>query len=367
MALVLLSILVSAGLMSGLAALLLVAQRYLVNYGEVTIDVNRGSRRFSLTGGDTLLMSLKTEGIYIPSACGGKGTCAYCKVKIVQGGPPMGPTEQPLLTGEEVLQNIRISCQCKVRNDLAVEIPEQLLFVKAYRGVVEKIRDLTHDIKELRIRLTDPETIEFEPGQYVQLEAPAYAGNPEPVFRAYSVSSPPSDSGYVELIVRLTPGGICTTWVFEHLKEGDEVDLTGPYGDFKLTDSDREMIWIAGGSGMAPLWSIVRYMQINGISRPTKYFFGAVNPDDLFLVEELKQISKDNDWFEFIPALSGDLAEGQWQGQTGLITEVLDRHFQPGRDCEAYLCGGPGMIDAAIAVLKNNGLKDDRIFYDKFA
>ncbi len=367
MTLVLLSIGVTAGLMSVFAALLLVAQKYLVNYGRVTIDVNRGSRRLDLTGGDTLLMSLRAEEIYIPSACGGKGTCAYCKVKIVEGGPPMGPTEIPLLTDEEVEQNIRISCQCKVRNDLAIEIPAQLLDVKAYRGVVEKIRDLTHDIKELRIKLTDPETIDFQPGQYVQLEAPAHSGNPEPVFRAYSVSSSPTDSGYVELIIRLAPGGICTTWVFEHLNQGDEVDLTGPYGDFKLTDTDREMVWIAGGSGMAPFWSIVRYMQTNGISRPTKYFFGAVNPDDLFLAEELEQIAAGCDWFEFIPALSGDLAEGQWSGQTGLITEVLEREVPHDRDYEAYLCGGPGMIDAAIAVLKNNGLKDDRIYFDKFA
>ena len=367
MTLVLLSIGVTAGLMSVFAALLLVAQRYLVNYGRVAIDVNRGEQRLELTGGDTLLMSLRGQGIYIPSACGGKGTCAYCKVKIVDGGPPMGPAELPLLTDEEVADNVRISCQCKVRNDLAIEIPEQLLFVKAYRGVVEKIRDLTHDIKELRIRLTDPETIDFAPGQYVQLEAPAYSGNPEAVFRAYSVSSQPADSGYIELIIRLTPGGICTTWVFEHLKEGVEVDMTGPYGDFELSDSGRQMVWIAGGSGMAPFWSIVRYMQTNGITRPTKYFFGAVNPDDLFLVDELNKIAADNDWFEFFPALSGDLAEGQWSGETGLITEVLDRHVQTDRDYEAYLCGGPGMIDAAIAVLKNNGLKDDRIYFDKFA
>ena len=349
-----------------LAALLIVAERYMVNYGACTIDVNDGARQLEIDGGDTLLESLKTEGIFIPSACGGRGTCSYCKVKVLEGGGPLLPTEGPLLTADEIADDLRVSCQIKVRNGLKILIPEDLFAVREYRGVVERISDLTHDIKALRIRLIEPDTLTFVAGQYIQLEAPAYGDNPEPVYRAYSMSNPPSDDRAVETIIRLVPGGICTTWVFQHLSEGDEVTLNGPYGDFRLSDSNREMIWIAGGSGMSPFRSMVRYMAEAGIERKTTYFFGAVQRRDLFLLDDLTELARKLPWFEFIPALSAPSEQDDWTGETGLITEVVDRHIPDGRELEGYLCGSAGMIEAAHDLLRTKGMTDDRVFYDKF-
>ncbi|MDD4891508.1 MAG: FAD-binding oxidoreductase [Phycisphaerae bacterium] len=363
-------ILISAGLVLGIsaafAALLLVAERYLANYGQCVIDVNRGSRRLEVRGGETLLSTLMGRQIFIPSACGGKGTCAYCKVKVLEGAGTVAPTEQPLLTAEDVANNVRISCQVKVRNDMAIEIPGNLLNVKQYTGAVERIRDLTHDIKELRIKLTDPPTIEFVPGQYVQLMAPAYKGSPEAVYRAYSIASPPHDAGYVELIIRRVPGGTCTTWVFEHLAEGDEVSFNGPYGEFRLSGTDAEMVWIAGGSGMAPFWSIVRHMKQAQIARKCTYFFGAVRKGDLFFTDELRQLDRELDWFTFVPALSAPAESDQWDGATGLITEVVGKGVSDAAAKEGYLCGSGGMIDAAVKTLKGKGMPEEKIYYDKF-
>jgi Na+-transporting NADH:ubiquinone oxidoreductase subunit F len=353
--------------MTVLAVMLIVAERLLVNYGECTIDVNNGSRQLTVTGGETLLATLKNEGVFVPSACGGRGTCAYCKLRILDGGGPVVPTEEPLLTSEEISESVRISCQVKVRNDMRIQIPEELFNVRQYSGVVEGIRDMTHDIKELRIRLVEPGEIEYVPGRYVQLEAPPYGDNPESVYRAYSLSSVPSERDVIETIIRLVPGGICTTWVFEHLKEGDEVTFSGPYGDFELSETDREMIWIAGGSGMAPFWSMIRHMKEKNIARKTTYFFGAVQKRDLFLLDELRALEQELDWFTFVPALSGPAEEDHWQGETGLITEVVDRHVSDGSQMEAYLCGSPGMIDAAAAVLHGKGITEERTYYDKFA
>ncbi|MFP4052881.1 MAG: NADH:ubiquinone reductase (Na(+)-transporting) subunit F [Phycisphaerae bacterium] len=364
---VLLAALVACVLTLVLAALLLLAERYLANYGICSIDINNGEKKLEVTGGESLLASLKSNGIFIPSACGGRGTCAYCKVKVFDGAGPVVPTEAPLLSAEEIESNVRISCQVKVRNDLAIEIPEELFRIKEFRGEVERITDLTHDIKELRIRLIEPETIDFRAGQYIQLQAPAYGDNPEPVYRAYSISSKPSDNRYIELMIRLVPGGICTTWVFEHLNEGDEVIFSGPYGEFELQPTDREMVWIAGGSGMAPFWSMIRHMKENDIRKKCTYFFGAVNPRDMFLTDELQALSGELEWFEYVPALSCESPPEDWEGDTGLITDVLDRRVHDGEEMEAYLCGSPGMIDAAAVVLKDKGITEEHTFYDKFA
>ncbi|MBM4038596.1 MAG: 2Fe-2S iron-sulfur cluster binding domain-containing protein [Planctomycetes bacterium] len=365
MAFVLISTAVVAATCLVSAAILLIAERYLANYGQCTIDINQGAKKLDVQGGKPLLATLMQQQVFIPSACGGRGTCAYCKVTITDGAPPIAPTELTLLTAEELKKCIRISCQVKVRNDLAIQIPEELFLVKQYTGVVERIRDLTHDIKELRIRLVEPAAIEFTPGQYVQLEAPAYGDNPEPVYRAYSISSPPDDTGHVELIIRLVPGGICTTWVFTMLKEGDEVRLNGPYSEFCLTEGDAEMVWIAGGSGMAPFWSMARHMREHGIRRPCTYFFGAVKERDLFFLDEFRALEKEMPSFRFLPALSG-AENDSWAGERGLITQVVDRHVAAGANAEGYLCGSSGMIDASIKVLKAKGIPEDRIFYDKF-
>jgi Na+-transporting NADH:ubiquinone oxidoreductase subunit F len=363
---VLYATLAMSGICAALAALLLVAERYLAHYGRCTIRINRGQKALDVKGGRTLLQGLMDEGIFIPSACGGRGTCAYCKLKVLEGGGPVVPTEAPLLTQNEIADGVRLSCQVKVRGDLAIEVPEELFLVKDFTGVVEKITDLTHDVKELRIRLVEPDAIAFQPGRYIQLEAPAYGDNPEAVYRAYSISSPPSQEHAIELIIRLVPDGICTTWVFTVLREGDRVHFNGPYGQFGLTDSDREMVWIAGGSGMAPFWGMVRHMHEKRIARPCTYFFGARTRDDLFLADELRALEAKMPNFTFVPALSEPPEGGGWDGETGLITEVVDRRVEDLAEVECYLCGSGGMIRAAIRVLEAKRANKERIYYDEF-
>ena len=350
-----------------LAGLLVLAEKKILNYGTCHIDVNSGKKVLDVDGGSSLLSSLAEKDIFIPSACGGRGSCAYCKLKVMEGGGMIGPVEEPYLTPEERKQNVRLSCQVKVRKDLRVEIPDELFSVRRFRTRLARKKPLTHDIVELRLDLLEPGTISFEAGQYVQLESPEYKGH-ESVMRGYSISSLPSDSKHLELIIRRVPDGICTTWVFDHLKEGDEVFFSGPYGFFHLSDTPAPVICIAGGSGMAPIWSIVRDMKEKGIAhRPATYFFGALTQRDLFFLDEFKQLEKECPWFRFVPALSKEPADSGWTGERGLITEVVARHFPDASKHEAYLCGSPGMIDASIAVLKKNGMPEGNIFYDKFS
>ncbi|MBN1835794.1 MAG: oxidoreductase, partial [Spirochaetales bacterium] len=276
-------------------------------------------------------------------------------------------TELPWITEEEKEQNIRLSCQIKAKKDLSIWIPEELFNVKEYRTRVERIRDLTHDIREITLRLLDPPEISFRPGQYIQFQTPEYELSSESVYRAYSCSSNPSQKDIVELEIRLVPNGICTTYVFQYMKEGDEVTVNGPYGEFFLRDTDRDIVFIAGGSGNAPIKSILLSMAEKGINRKATYFFGAVSKRDLFLVEEMRELEEKLPNFRYVPALSRPAPEDNWTGETGLITEVLDRHLNSGDNVEAYLCGSPGMIDASIKVLTAKGIPEQLIYYDKFA
>jgi Na+-transporting NADH:ubiquinone oxidoreductase subunit F len=229
------------------------------------------------------------------------------------------------------------------------------------------LRDLTHDIKEVRLRLVNPPEIEFVPGQFVQFEVPPYRLTDEPVYRAYSLASDRRRRNEIELEIRYVPSGLCTTYVHQHLRVGDLVTINGPYGDFRLRDSDREIILIAGGSGMAPIKSILADMAHARSPRRTRYFFGAKAVRDLFLVDELKALESLLPDFRFIPALSAPLPGDVWSGERGLVTEVVDRHYERCENMEAYLCGSPLMIDACIEVLKRKGLPELQIFYDKFA
>lgn len=350
-----------------LAGLLLLAEKKILNYGTCHIDVNSGRKDLAVEGGSSLLSSLAENNIFIPSACGGRGSCAYCKVTVREGGGMIGPVEEPYLTPEERQASVRLACQVKVRRDLQIEIPDELFNVSRFRAKLVHKKPLTHDIVELRMQLLEPGEISFEAGQYVQLESPEYKGR-ESVMRGYSISSLPSDKNHLELIIRRVLDGICTTWVFDHLKEGQEVFFSGPYGFFHLSDTDAPLIGIAGGSGMAPIWSIVRDMKEKGIShRPTTYFFGALTQRDLFFMDEFRQLEKDCPWFTFVPALSKEPDDSGWTGERGLVTEVVARRFPDASQHEAYLCGSPGMIDASIAVLKQNGMPEENIFYDKFS
>jgi len=364
--------LISVGVISAvcafLALLLVIAERFIANYGEVKIDINSGDKEFTVQGGGSLLETLASRKIFIPSACGGRGTCAYCKVEVKQGGGPFLPTEEPYIDEASRAEGIRLACQVKVRQEMKIAIPEELLAIKEYHCVCEQIRDLTYDIKELRLKL--PEAMRFIPGQYVQFKAPKYKSSPGEVFRAYSISSDPADTDCIELIIRNVPGGICTTYVFEHLKEGDDVLINGPYGEFKLSDTDAPMIFIAGGSGIAPIKCLLHQIQNDGIKRKGIFFFGVRALKDLFMTEEMAAFEKAIPGFRFVPALS-QLDEGdKWNGEKGRITDVVKRYLDGQTDAsiyEGYLCGSPGMIDASVTVLTDAGIPADRIYYDKFS
>ncbi|MBD3344622.1 MAG: 2Fe-2S iron-sulfur cluster binding domain-containing protein [Chitinivibrionales bacterium] len=366
----LISILISIAFLSGmgliLAGLLIMAEKKILNYGPCTISINDGDKELTVQGGSSLLSLLAENNIFIPSACGGRGSCAYCKVAVEEGGGVIGPVEKPYLGPEERKNNIRLSCQVKVKNDLKIKIPKELFSVKKFTGTLLHKKPLTDDIVELRIQLIEPQEIDFTAGQYIQLESREYKGN-DSVMRAYSISSPPSDKNHIELDIRLVPGGICTTWVFEHLQEGDKVSFSGPYGEFRLSNAEGPIICIAGGSGMAPIWSIIRDMMEKGITRPTHYFFGALTQNDLFYYKDLKKIDDDNPWFTYTPSLSREPEGSDWNGERGLITDTVARHYPDTSKHEAYLCGSPGMIDACVKTLTKGGMPEENIYYDKFA
>lgn len=349
-----------------LALLLTIADRTINNYGEIKITIN-DEKEYIVDGGSSLLSTLMEQQIFIPSACGGKGTCGYCKVKIQEGGGPVLSTETPFLTEDELKQNVRLSCQCKVKKELKIEIPEELFNVKEYEATVESIEDMTPIIKKLRLRLKNSEEINFKPGQYIQLKAPKYKGNDEEVYRAYSIASPPLHKEYIELIIGYVPDGKATTYVHKILKEGDTVYFNGPYGDFCYQeDSEREMILVAVGTGMAPILSILHHMRENKINRKATFYFGAKTPEDLFLLNELKTFEEELYNFKFIPTLSRVTEEHNWSGEKGRVNNVLEKYVLDGDNKEAYLCGSPPMIDTVVTILQEIGVPEELIYFDKF-
>lgn len=361
-----------AGISTVLAFLIALLDHFLNNYGQLTISINGGKKKYEVKGGSPLLGTLAAEGLFIPSACGGRGSCGACKCKVKTDVGPHLPTEMPYMSPEELASNVRLACQVKVRKDLEIELPEELFSVKKFKAKVEKIVDLTYDIKEVLFGLQGQE-IEFQAGQYVQLVVPPYGEMSDPVQRAYSMSSIPGDSGHVELLIRLVPGGIATTYVHKLLKEGDQVELVGPFGEFHIRDTPASMICVAGGSGMAPIKSMIRHMRKTG-DFPEKeiwYFFGARTTKDMFYLDELAALSAEWPRFHFVPALSEPKPEEGWKGETGLITDVLDRYLREKVDSskglEGYLCGSPGMINACVNVMKKNGIAENKIYFDKFA
>jgi len=349
-----------------LSLLLIIAEKKILNYGLCTIDINSGQRALTLSGGNSLLASLAENGIFIPSACGGRGSCAYCKVRILAGGGVIGPVEEPYLTPQDRQNRIRLACQVKVRNDLQIEIPRELFTVKKFNAVVSRKRALTHDIFELRLQLIDPPVIDFIAGQYVQLESEEYKGR-DAVMRAYSMSSVPSDREVIELIIRKVPEGIMTTWIFDYLKEGQKIRFSGPYGEFFLRDTQAPIIFIAGGSGMSPIYSIIRDMIAKNMRREAIYFFGALTQADLFYLDELHRIEQQQAWFRFIPSLSREPEGTDWGGERGIITQTLTKFKPDCRGHEAYLCGSPGLIEASNKTLIAAGIDPACIYYDKFA
>ncbi len=232
-------------------------------------------------------------------------------------------------------------------------------------GVVESIRHLTADIRNIRIALRDPSEIRFHPGQTIRLKIPTPAGQKE-VFRMYSLANPPQDSHAVELCVRHVPGGVGTSWIFHQLAVGDEVSFFGPYGRFGLSDSSTPMVWIAGGSGISPFWSMLRYMKESGMSRECRLFLGAATRKDLPLLDEMRRFEQQADWFHFTPVIASPAGDAPWDGHVGLLAEVIEKEVNHGTPVEAYLCGPPALIESSLGVLAAKGIGPDKIFFDKF-
>ncbi|NLM76764.1 MAG: 2Fe-2S iron-sulfur cluster binding domain-containing protein [Ruminococcaceae bacterium] len=349
-----------------LAGMIIIAEHLLNNYGDCSIDINKGEKILQVKGGSSLLSSLAGQGIFIPSACGGKATCGLCKVQVLEGAGPLLPTEAPYLDQAERTAGYRLSCQVKVKQNLQILVPSELFNIQAYKTKIVKIDELTHDIKGLRLQLLEPDRIRFKAGQYVQLYTKPYGKVKDSVFRAYSMASVPSDDQAVELIVRQVPEGICTTYVHQALNEGDEVRISGPYGDFYLRGNCEALIMIAGGSGLAPIRSLILDILEKGLPYKMTFFFGAVSLRDLYYLDFFKDLEDRYDQFRFVPALSKPDPADNWHGETGLITEVVARFVEDGSGKEAYLCGSPGMIQACLSVLQKKGITEDKIFFDKF-
>ena len=364
---IVISVLVISGIGALLALLLELADRFIADYGECKILINK-EKELTVQGGSPLLFSLQDEGIFIPSACGGKGTCAYCKVKVLEGGGPVLPTETPYLSPEELEESVRLSCQVKVRNDLSIEIPEELFLIKEFKVRVDRLEDLTEYVKGATLKIVEPkENITYKPGQYIQLEIPKYKLSKTPEFRAFSMASFPEESNKVELYIGLVEKGIVSTYVHDFLKEGDELVMRGPFGDFYYKDSDRDILMIATGTGLAPIMSILRYMRKEKIGRKTTLFFGTRMEEDLYCVEELEELEKELPSFVYIPTLSRAADQSPWGGEKGRVTDLIDRQIPQGADLDIYICGSPEMVDACMETLKKKRISENRIYFDKFS
>jgi Na+-transporting NADH:ubiquinone oxidoreductase subunit F len=360
-------VIVIGGIGALLAVLLEIADAYIADYGDSHIVIN-DEKDLLVKGGSPLLFSLMENHIFIPSACGGRGTCAYCKVKVLEGGGPVLPTETPYLSPEELQERVRLSCQLKVRGDLKIQIPEALFLIKEFKTKVEKIEQLTPDIMRIRLMIANSdEGIAFKPGQYIQLQVPEYELCPESVYRAYSISSCSSDCFAIELVITKVDGGVCSTYVHDYLKEGEDLTINGPHGDFYLRDSDREILFIATGSGLAPIKAILHKMEKEKKPRKATLFFGAKTRKDLFFYDELRQLEKTISHFKFIPTLSRPQEDDHWDGEGGRVTNLIEKYIPNNAEIEAYICGSPAMVDSCETLLKEKGIPEERIFYDKFS
>jgi Na+-transporting NADH:ubiquinone oxidoreductase subunit F len=364
-----------SGISAGLALVISITDKIVNNYGECQININEGAKEMTVDGGGNLLVTLAENKIFIPSACGGRGSCGECKVKVTNDIGPTLPTEVPWMSKKELEDNVRLSCQTKIKTDIDLEIPDELFKIQEFTGTVETVEDVTHDIKEVYFKLEGDKQVDFKAGQYGQVEVPPYGKIKESTQRAYSMCSKPSDTKRLGFLIRLVPGGVVTTYVHEHLNVGDRMKIIAPMGDFYIREErDDTMIWVAGGSGMAPFKSILYDRIERGLmdERDIWYFFGARTEKDMFYLDELYELDEQYERFHFVPALSEPDEGSDWRGETGLITDVLDTYLKsasipPETPKEGYLCGSPGMLDACMEVMHSNDMTEDKIFFDKFA
>jgi Na+-transporting NADH:ubiquinone oxidoreductase subunit F len=392
-----------------LVGILLFARKKLMPQGKVKITIN-DEKEIETDPGNTLLSTLSAQKIFIPSACGGGGTCAMCRVQVPEGGGTILPTEKGYFTRKEQMNNWRLSCQVKVRNDLKIEVPPEIFGIKKWECEVVSNHNVATFIKEFVVRLPEGENLDFKSGGYIQIDVPKCEvnfkdmeveeeyrdewdkfkmwdlkmKNPEPIYRAYSMANHPAEGNIVMLNIRIaTPPwdrkkngwmnvnpGICSSYIFSR-KPGDKVMVSGPYGEFFIKNTQREMMFIGGGAGMAPMRShIFDQFETKHTKRKATFWYGGRSLRELFYMDHFQKIEKENPNFKFEVALSEPKPEDNWKGYTGFIHQViydnyLKNHPEP-EEIEYYLCGPPMMNSAVQKMLDDLGVPEEMIAFDDF-
>jgi len=394
-----------------LVIVLIVAKRYLVASGDVTITIN-GEKQVVAPAGSTLLNTLSTQSIFLPSACGGGGSCAQCKCQVVEGGGEILPTETVHFTRKEIKDNWRLGCQVKVKNDMSIKMDETILGVKKWECEVVSNNNVATFIKEFVVKLPEGEKLNFVSGGYIQIDVPKYdikysdfevedrfrgdwdkfklwdlsCKNDEETMRAYSMANYPAEGDIVMLNVRIaTPPwdrnantwmdvkpGICSSYIF-NLKPGDKVQVSGPFGEFHpILNSKREMLYVGGGAGMAPLRSHILHLlnTLKITDRKISYWYGARSKNEIFYEEDFRKLEKEFPNFTFNIALSEPQPEDNWTGYVGFIHKVildnyLANHDAP-EDIEYYMCGPGPMAKAVEKMLYDLGVPREMLMFDDF-
>jgi len=387
-----------------LVSIILGARSQLVSTGNVNITIN-GEKTISVPAGGKLLQTLAEQKLFVPSACGGGGTCAQCRVKIHEGGGSILPTEEGHITKREAADGDRLSCQVAVKQDMEVEVPEEVFGVKKWTCEVVSNDNVATFIKQLVLKLPDGEDVNFRAGGYIQISAPPHKVSykdfdvqdeykpdwdkfnlwqyestvNEPIERAYSMANYPDEKGIIMLNVRIAspppgsdgiPPGKMSSFIF-NLKPGDKVVISGPFGEFYARDTKKEMVFVGGGAGMAPMRSHIfdQFRRIH-TDRKVTFWYGARSKREMFYVEDFDSIDEANDNFDWHVALSDALPEDDWDGYTGFIhnvlfEEYLKNHPAP-EDCEYYMCGPPIMNQSVINMLLDLGVDREDIMLDDF-
>ena len=404
---VLLAITVFTSVILLLVIVLNTISNFLLPQGEVDIIINDDpSKSLKVQTGSTVLSALSSQNVYLPSACGGQGTCAQCKCQVVEGGGEILTTEKAYISRKDQKDHWRLGCQVKIRDNMKIKVPDEIFSIRKWDAVVKSNDNVATFIKELILELPADDPILFESGGYIQIDVPKYkdldyksfdigeeyrddwdkfdvwqykADNPEPVFRAYSMANHPAEGNMIMLNIRIAspppdnpnvPPGIASSYTF-NLKAGDKVTVSGPYGEFYIKDTDREMVYIGGGAGMAPLRShIFHLLKTEKTKRKISFWYGARSVKEMFYDDEFKALAEEFDNFTYQVALSDPLPEDNWEGPTGFIHQVahdmhLENHEDP-TECEYYLCGPPMMISAVQKMLWDLGVEEEMIDYDDF-
>ena len=403
---VLLSTGVFVGIIFVLIILLAFVESKIGNKGDCKITINNESEPLVVGAGGTLLSALSNNKVFLPSACGGGGTCAMCKCQILEGGGSILPTETGLISRKEAKEHYRLACQVKIRNDMKIRIPDEIFSIKKFDCTVRSNHNVATFIKELVLELPKGQPLDFQAGGYIQIDIPSYelkfsefaiedkyrpdwdkyklwdlkAENDEPIFRAYSMASHPAEKDIVMLNVRIAtpppknmslPPGKASSYMF-NLKPGDKVTISGSYGEFFIKDTKREMVYVGGGAGMAPMRSHLFHLfhTLQTRDRKVSYWYGARSKREMFYDDQFKEIEKSFPNFTYNVALSEPLPEDHWTGYTGFIHSVLyeqylKNHEEP-EEVEYYLCGPPMMIDAVQKMLDSLGVPQEMIAFDSF-